>query len=265
MLKLCLFTIFLLLSPIFGLLESLFQSQNDCYSKCDLNHAVGLSNSDACKKGCDYKLHGENCAVQCKLLAIDERNQASCFDGCSSSNLLKPVPVENVPSQSIILIRLRQRPLAESSLLNGDSMRMFMDMIRKIKENRNFVNQSNDINTDSLNTENTYKMTRLIIYRKDKTPSTNNRFKQYLNDVHSKWNDLIRKQPEIPAWICFCFLLFSSAFLLYMIVSLYFHTPRHHTLSIHAEKLATENIYEKEKFPSNEQEYQYKESVPIKF
>ncbi|CAF0946068.1 unnamed protein product [Rotaria sordida] len=248
MLKLFIFTIFLFSSPIFGLLETLFQAQNNCYSRCHSNYDTSLSNLDACKKGCDYKLHNEDCTVRCKLLPTDEQIQASCLAGCSSNHSPEiKESIENERPRSIILIRLRQRPLSEHSPFNIDRIRMFINKIRKFNENRNIIKQSNEIQTDSLNDENTYKITRFIIHQKDNIESRNNRFKQFLNDIHSEWNDLIHKQPKISIWICFVFLLLSSIILWHMIVSLCHHTPRHHTLSTHAQELAVDNIYEKEK------------------
>jgi len=83
MLKLIIFTIFLASSPTFGLVRSLLRAENDCYSGCHANYADNLSNFDACKKGCDYKLYNEKCSDQCKLLSIYEQIQASCLIGCS--------------------------------------------------------------------------------------------------------------------------------------------------------------------------------------
>ncbi|CAF0890804.1 unnamed protein product [Rotaria sp. Silwood1] len=248
MLKIFAFTIILLSSPIFGLLETLFQAQNSCYSGCHSNHAVDLSTLNACKKGCDYKLHNEDCTVQCRLLSTDEPIQTSCLFGCSSSHSSEiKESVVNERSPSLILIRLRQRPLSEHSSFNMDSMPMFMNKIKTLNENKNMIKQSNELDADSLNEDNTYKITHFIIHRKDKIESRNNRFKQFLDDVHNEWNDLIRKQPKIPTWICFVFLLLSSIILWHMIVSLCHHTPRHQRLSTRAEQLSFDNTNDKEK------------------
>ncbi len=51
MFKLFVFTIFLVTSSAFGLLENLYQTENDCYSGCDSNYIDNLLNLDACKKG----------------------------------------------------------------------------------------------------------------------------------------------------------------------------------------------------------------------
>jgi hypothetical protein len=51
MLKLLVFTIFFISSPTFGLLENLFQTENNCYSGCHSNYATSLADVDACKTG----------------------------------------------------------------------------------------------------------------------------------------------------------------------------------------------------------------------
>ena len=83
MLKFIVFTICLILSPTFGLIQNLLQVENDCYSGCWSNYVENLSNLDACKKGCDYRLQNEKCTDQCKLLSIDGQIRASCLVGCS--------------------------------------------------------------------------------------------------------------------------------------------------------------------------------------
>jgi len=72
------------------------------------------------------------------------------------------------------------------------------------------------------------------------------------NNIRSQWNNLIHKQSKIPIWILLGIFILSSAILWYMIVSLCCQTPRHHNLSIHAQELVFENIYEKEKMQPNE-------------
>lgn len=83
MLKLVAFTIFLIASPTFGLVEDLYKIENHCYTGCQSNYNDNLLNLNGCKIGCDYKLHHEKCADQCKILAVDEAVQASCVVGCS--------------------------------------------------------------------------------------------------------------------------------------------------------------------------------------
>jgi len=241
MLKLLVFTIFLVSSPTFGLLETLFQTENDCYSGCHSNYPTSLLNLDACKKGCDYKLQDENCAGQCKLLSIHQQAQASCVVGCSMSHPEIQKPVENERPRSVILIRIRQHPSAQPSSLNTDPIQMFHHMINQFKMNANRIKQSEEI-----------------------PKSFNDRLQRFINDIRSKWNDLVRKQPNIPIWILLAIFLSASAILWYMIVSLCRHTPRHHTLSVRPQEFVLDDTYEKEKIQPNEQHYEVKQSLPIK-
>jgi hypothetical protein len=83
MLKFLIFAILLAPSPSISLLENLFQAEKSCYSGCDVNYAARLPHLEACKKGCDYKLHKENCPDQCKSHSTDTQIQASCIVGCT--------------------------------------------------------------------------------------------------------------------------------------------------------------------------------------
>jgi hypothetical protein len=86
MFKLLVFITFLVTSSTFDLLETLYDIQKDCYSGCRANYVDDLLNLDACKQGCNYKLHAKNCAEQCKLISMYESIQASCVMGCSMSH-----------------------------------------------------------------------------------------------------------------------------------------------------------------------------------
>jgi hypothetical protein len=290
MLKLLIFAILLASIPVNSLLESLFQTENDCYSGCHSNYATSLTNLDACKKGCDYKLHNEKCADQCKTFSMDKQAQASCLVGCSMSHLVDPIPsvnlnkvqeikesIEGERPRSIILIRLRQRPLVElpsfNRVFNNDPIQMFNHMIKQLKENRNENEQSKtifhlvknipiiklptNIRIDSSNEENSR------LHRQGHIQSLNNRFKQFLNDVRTEWNDLIRKQPKIPIWILLSIFLSSSIILWYMIISLCRQKSAHRTFAIRAEELHFFDTYEKEKIQPNN--YEIIETSPMKF
>ena len=92
MLQFLVFTIFLFSSPTFGLLENLFHTQNSCYRGCHSTYADNVYNMNACKKGCDFKLHNEYCPDQCKFLSNQEQIQASCLVGCL---MIHPVRINN--------------------------------------------------------------------------------------------------------------------------------------------------------------------------
>ncbi|UJR35535.1 hypothetical protein I4U23_028289 [Adineta vaga] len=169
MVKLLVFAILLASSPASGLIESLFNTENTCYTSCHSNYAANAVHLEACKKGCDLKLLNEDCANQCKLYSKEEQVQASCQVGCTLSrpfnevNVDKPIlaidPVPEVKGsqiipfgseggrpRSIILIRLRNRPSLEMPsvprLFNGDPIQMFNDMIRQFQEKTNVIEES---------------------------------------------------------------------------------------------------------------------------
>lgn len=99
-----------------------------------------------------------------------------------------------------------------------------MDTLRKLKEHRNMIEQSKEFDNDLLNGQDAFQITRFVVYRKDTGESSHNRFKQFLNDVHSEWNGLIRKQPKIPAWICIG--IFISSSVIIWCKFLFFHVMR---------------------------------------
>ena len=112
------------------------------------------------------------------------------------------------------------------------------------------------------------------------------RIHQFFADIHSEWNDLVRKQPKIPIWIFLGILLASSAilwcklnkpillfktnycFVLDMVMSLCRNTPSRNALSIRAQELIFHpyegDAYEKEKIQPDDQPYEVTESLPIK-
>jgi hypothetical protein len=51
MVKLLVFAILLASSPATGLLESLFSTENNCYSGCHSNYAATADHLTACRKG----------------------------------------------------------------------------------------------------------------------------------------------------------------------------------------------------------------------
>ena len=170
MVKLLVFAILLASSPVSGLFEDLLPIEKSCYSGCNLNFAPGTKQSDACKKGCDFIFHNEDCAAQCKSVGTDEEVRA-CHVGCTISQsgddkkpviaidpISKPEHIKIGPSvleperpRSIILIRIRQRPSVEfpsmpmssmHHLLNGDPMQMFNEMIKQFQDRANNFEQT---------------------------------------------------------------------------------------------------------------------------
>jgi len=166
MVKLLVFAILLASSPATGLVETLFRAENSCYKGCHTNYQITTNLLEACKKGCDFKLHNENCATQCLSFSKDEQQQSSCQVGCT---LNRPVtdeapvekPVDSVPTnkepavvapsdleperpRSIILIRLRQRPSIDmpqmpsvQSMLPDDPIQFFNNIIKQFQEKAN--------------------------------------------------------------------------------------------------------------------------------
>jgi len=169
MVKLLVFAILLASSPATGLLETLFRTENICYSGCHSNYAATAERLEACKKGCDFKLLTDDCASQCESHSNDVEVQNSCKIGCTLSRPLgeavtdkpviaiDPVPEVKLPEvapfnleggrpRSIILIRLRNRPSIEMPsgprLFNSDPVQMFNDMIRRFQEHTQSIEQS---------------------------------------------------------------------------------------------------------------------------
>jgi len=245
MLKFIILTIFLVSSPAFGLLERLYQGENHCYSGCNSNYAESLANIDACKKGCDYKLHNENCAAQCRRQSRSEEIQASCLVGCSMNQPVIDRINEHERPRSIILIRLRQRPSVE----NVNHIISLHDIIRQIQEKAQL--KSNEVRTIIHLTKN------LPI----EIPSDASKEKStYLQRLTHEWNNLLHRQPKLPTWILLAIFLISSAMLWYMIVSLCCHTPRQHHVSIRAQELIIDNAYQSEKDPLHDN----LETIPVK-
>jgi hypothetical protein len=105
-------------------------------------------------------------------------------------------------------------------------------------------------------------------YVRERLQPLRNRIQQFVTDVRTEWNDLVRKQPKIPVWIFLGILLSSSAILWYMVMSLCRHTPSRNALSIRAQELVFHpyeyDAYEKEKIQPDDQPYEVTESLPIK-
>ncbi|CAF0759769.1 unnamed protein product [Rotaria sp. Silwood1] len=340
MVKLLVFAILLASSPATGLIETLFRTENSCYSGCHTNYAASTKHLNACRKGCDFKLHNEDCATQCKSNSKEEEMQACCQVGCTLSrpvdenkpivavdpvpetNELGPVPpkIELGRPRSIILIRLRQRPSGElpsmpmpsmQQFFNSDPIQMFNDIIKQFQDRANnfeqtirksFEENSKEIpklpgfetlselpknipiiripinnNPDSSSEENNDKVPLINEFRNfirhpyehhQRMEPTPNRFQQFMTDVRTEWNDLVRKQPKIPIWIFLAIFLSSSAILWYMVMSLCHHTPTRNALSIRAQELVFHpydyEAYEKEKIQPDDQPYEVTESLPIK-
>jgi len=152
----------------FGLIETFYQKENECYQMCSqtyqLNTYPSAQHLDACKKGCDHKLFSPNadttvCSGLCDSYRMYDL-QAACIIGCNADVVPPkegPVipqepPVEVAPEspsesgeqerpKSIILIRLRERPLMSipsfDRVFNSDPFQMFNDMLKQIKEKAN--------------------------------------------------------------------------------------------------------------------------------
>jgi len=169
MVKLLVLAILLASSPATGLIETLFRTENSCYSGCHSNYAANTAHLDACRKGCDYKLLNEDCANQCNSLSQDRQVQASCQVGCTLSrpdtegtveqpvpaidpvlNIKEPAIVPSNPEgerpRSIILIRLRQNPSIQLPSLHRffsrDPVQMFNDIVKQFQEKANDFEQS---------------------------------------------------------------------------------------------------------------------------
>jgi hypothetical protein len=169
MVKLLVFAILLASSSATGLIETLFRTENSCYKGCHTNYAASAAHLDACRKGCDFKLHNEDCANQCKSFSTGEQIQASCQVGCTLSRpstegtvdqpfiavdpvseIKEPAVVASNPEaerpRSIILIRLRQNPSLQMPSMhrffNRDPVQMFNDIIKQFQEKSNDFEQS---------------------------------------------------------------------------------------------------------------------------
>jgi len=104
-------------------------------------------------------------------------------------------------------------------------------------------------------------------YVRERLQPLRNRIQQFVTDVRTEWNDLVRKQPKIPIWIFLCILLSSSAILWYMVMSLCRQTPARN-FSVRAQELVFHPYdyegYEKEKIQPDDQHYEVTEPLPIK-
>lgn len=168
MVKLLVFAILLASSPATALLETLYNSESNCYSVCAEYYKDNLL--EFCKKGCDFKLHNEGCEDQCKSVSDDKEIQESCQKGCELNDPLvddilnspdiavDPIPTDktsevpvtvaattaavNEPEiirpHSIILIRLRQRPSIQfpsmQNFFGNDPVQMFNSMIQQFQD-----------------------------------------------------------------------------------------------------------------------------------
>jgi len=170
MVKLFIFAILLALSPANGLIEALYGAEEKCFSACRLNYPSNVdktANLDACKTGCNFRLHQGNCAKQCLTGYSDATLQSSCQVGCTinsdGTGIQKPiaaidpapklqqpdvVPPNPEPerSHSIILIRLRQRPSfnipsiqmpSPESIMNTDPIQLFNNILKQFQEKAN--------------------------------------------------------------------------------------------------------------------------------
>jgi len=176
MVKLIVLAILLASSQANGLLENLFNSENNCYTGCHSNYAASSAHLDGCKKGCDFKLFNTDCTSPCLALSKEESIQNSCQVGCTLSRPVDPtvvdkpvVAVDPVPENkdsesivpplnpeperhhSIILIRLRQRPSIDmpsiqmpsvQQFFNNDPIQFFNSIVKQFQEKANNFEQS---------------------------------------------------------------------------------------------------------------------------
>ncbi|UJR10413.1 hypothetical protein I4U23_014617 [Adineta vaga] len=251
MLKAIVFTIFLVASPSFGLIDSLFRAQNDCYSGCRSTYALSSSNIFSCQSGCNYKLQNENCVDQCRLFTVEEQKQASCLVGCSTNQV-------NLDDRSprITVVRIHT-PMEISNEKTKPILQSVSDRFKKIIElTKNFYPlSSNDANQESIK--------HFIVLHGTKLESTKNQIHQYADQLNGYWNEFIHKQSKVAIWFFLGLCFFSCALLWCMIVSLCRHRPTSQGLSIRAQELAFDNNYEKEKIQPNEYYHDATQVAPI--
>lgn len=98
---------------------------------------------------------------------------------------------------------------------------MFNKVIKQFKENSKLIEQSNELkplinilkdipliklpNTNSLNEDTTNNVKHFIIHQEDEH--------QFIKNIHSKWNQLISKQPNLLMWILLSIFILSSVLL----------------------------------------------------
>lgn len=295
MLSKIILTIFIVASPSFGLLQSLYEDHTNCYAGCHTNYAASETFLGACKKGCDFKLYNQDCTAQCTAINGDESLRTSCLVGCSMMPEHPSGQISNPERpRSIILIRLRQRPSIQFPTLNDffnkNPADLFNDLIKQWKTETENLSQSKDLGQspewktvihlvkalpliDSSNgiradsssessEENLNSVKHVFVHRNDHgSLSVHDRIQKWIYDARQRWNHLVAKQPSIPIWVLLGFFVCLSAFFWYMIVSLCSHAPTHRTLSLQAHELLIEHTDDKEK---PYYVYQAEENLPIK-
>ena len=147
--------------------------------------------------------------------------------------------MDNARPQSIILIRLRQRPSFPFSPWNNpfkkNPAEMFQDLIKEFNTDIGKLAQFTDTDrasqlktilelaqriptmrlTDDLHLDSSSDdgVRHTIFFREETHRSLGSRFQQWVSGVRRQWNDLISKQPNIPIWIVLgLFLSLSAAF-----------------------------------------------------
>lgn len=199
--------------------------------------------------------------------------------------------------RSIILIRLRQRPLLQLPSFDKDPAEFFRDMIKQMSsgasgELKTVIHLTKNIpliklpdgpiradSSSESSEEMGGHMKHFVIFRQGHQQPVNGRLQQITDSLKREWKDLIHRQPNVPIWLLLLFFLSLSALLwckcsksmdnssfhlciaLDMIVSLCSHAPTHRTLSIRAQELLTDSAEEKEKLQPHEH---YVEVYPVK-
>lgn len=88
-------------TPTFGLLENLYQLDTSCHLECDKKFEDHLTNREACRTGCGYKLLADNCRENCEKLPVDQVAKESCKYGCDFSKITEVVDQEVIPELAI--------------------------------------------------------------------------------------------------------------------------------------------------------------------
>ncbi|CAF1530391.1 unnamed protein product [Adineta ricciae] len=255
MLKLIALTVFLFASPSFGLIESLLQSQNDCYSGCRSNYVTNSDNIFACQSGCNYKLQDEDCVNQCRLISSDKQMQASCLVGCS----MNQVNIHDRPHR-IAVVRVHTS-LNDDSTVEERIRPMASSIADKIKK---FLTLAKYTHLSSSNDDSEQPLRQFVVLHGTKLESTKAQLHHYVNHLHGQWNELVHKQSKVATWFFVGLCILFSLMLWYMIVSLCRRRPTSQNISIRAQDLVFDSSYEKEKIQPNEYYYDATQSAPIK-
>lgn len=158
---------------------------------------------EACKAGCDFKLHGENCAKQCKLYSIHEQVQASCVDGCAMSHPIDHLTIEKEKPSMVMM-----------------PVQTLKNLLQKLKEK----------------TESHVKSV-IILVRKPQHHHQLDHLHDYMQNVPEKLHHMIHTQSKTPIIIFSTLLILLSILLTASIISICRKTSKHSDLSISTQEL----------------------------